>query len=393
LNIEGIINRFTVNPDGTLGDPELIYTLQDLSGTRNKRLSIGLAFDPSSTPKNLIAYVTHSTFTFLDGPDWDGKLTRLSGPNLQYAQDILINLPRSSKDHLTNSIAFGPDGALYFTQGSNSALGAPDKTWANRKEHLLSAALLRLDLSKLGSLPLDVKTKDGGGVYNPYAPNAPLTLYATGIRNAYDLVWHSNGALYVPNNGSAPGGNTPASVMGMLRPCGKKYNGPEIPALSKVRQNQKDLLYKVEKGGYYGHPNPLRGEYVLNGGNPTDSTDPAQADAYPVGTKPDANWRGYVFDFRYNKSANGIIEYKSNAFNGALKGKLIITRYTTNDIIALTPCMNSKNIRSSVESSSVEGFTGFVLPLDIVEDTTTGNIYVSEYGGGGINLLRPKTDL
>ena len=40
--------------------------------------------------------------------------------------------------------------------------------------------------------PLDVHTEDADP-YNPFAPGAPLTIYATGVRNAYDLVWHSNG--------------------------------------------------------------------------------------------------------------------------------------------------------------------------------------------------------
>jgi hypothetical protein len=64
----------------------------------------------------------------------------------------------------------------------------------------------------------------------------------------------------------------------------------------------------------------LRGEYVLNGGNPTSGTDKAQVSAYPVGTAPDVNWRGYAFDFQNNVSPNGAIEYKSSVFNGALKG-------------------------------------------------------------------------
>ncbi|MCU7547711.1 Ig-like domain-containing protein [Chitinophagaceae bacterium LB-8] len=391
LGIDGIISRFSVLGDGTLSDPELIYSLQDASGKRQQRLSIGLTFDPSSTANNLIAYVSNSTFVFQDGPDWDGKLTRLSGPKLENVQDLLIHLPRSYKDHLTNSLAFGPDGALYFPQGSNSALGEADKTWGFRKEHLLSATILRLDLKMLGKvLPLDVKTPEGGGTYNPYAPDAPLTIYATGIRNAYDLVWHSNGELYVPNNGSAPGGNTPASIAGARRPDGSLYKGPSIPSLAKVKQIEKDLLFRIHKGGYYGHPNPLRGEYVLNGGNPTDSTDPAQTDDYPVGTLPDANWQGFVFDFHNNKSPNGVIEYKSNAFGGALKGKLIIARYSTDDLITLSPCKVRKGILNFVEGSAIEGFSGLVMPLDLIEDTKTGNIYVSEYGTGGISLLRPK---
>ncbi|MEO6220852.1 MAG: Ig-like domain-containing protein [Ginsengibacter sp.] len=392
LSIDGMIKRFAVNNDGTLGTPDTLYSIQDAYGVRQQRLAIGFAFDPSATATNLVAWVTHSSFVFLSGPSWDGKLTRLSGNNLQNVQDVLVNLPRSAKDHLTNSVAFGPDGGLYFTQGSMSAMGRADNTWGNRNERLRSGAVLRLDIPKLGTLPLDVKTSDGAGIYNPYASNAPLTIYASGVRNAYDLVWHSNGSLYVPTNGSAAGGNTPASVAGTLRADGTNYSGPVIPSLTNVQQTQKDFLFRVVKGGYYGHPNPSRGEFVMNGGNPTTSIDPAQVNDYPVGTLPDANWRGYAFDFQNNKSPNGAIEYRSNKFNGALKGKLLVVRYSQNDdIIALTPGGANNDIVSSTEGAYVEGFSGFIDPLDLTEDTLTGNIYVSEYGGDGkIVLLRVR---
>ncbi|HLL42110.1 MAG TPA: Ig-like domain-containing protein, partial [Segetibacter sp.] len=295
LTIDGIIKRFSIKSDGTLSAPQLLYSLQNAYGTRTQRLAIGFAFDPSSTATNLIAWITHSTFVFEDAPDWDGKLSRLTGSNLHNVQDVLVNLPRSTKDHLTNSIAFGPDGALYFTQGSNTAMGSADNIWGLRDENLLSGSVLRLDVSKLKSFPLDVKTSDGGGTYSPYAPNAPLTIYASGTRNAYDLVWHSNGNLYIPTNGSAAGGNTPASVNGAVRPDKSSYNGPFVPGLSSVEQAEKDFLFRVVEGGYYGHPNPSRGEYVMNGGNPTSMIDPAEVSPYPVGTLPDANWRGYSF--------------------------------------------------------------------------------------------------
>jgi len=395
LTIDGIIKRFTINADGTLGTPQLLYSLQDKSGTRIQRLAIGFAFDPSATATNLVAWVTHSTYVFLNGPDMDGKLTKLSGPNLATVQDVLINLPRSKKDHLTNSIAFGPDKALYFSQASTSAMGRADQTWGYRNERLLSGAVLRLDVSKLGTLPLDVRTSETGGSYNPYNPNAPLTIYASGVRNAYDLVWHSNGSLYLPTNGSAAGGNTPASVTGTLRPNGTTYNGPSVPALTNVQQTQKDWLFRVVKGGYYGHPNPLRGEYVMNGGNPTSPIDPAQVKDYPLGTAPDANYRGYSYDFQTNASPNGAIEYKSNAFNGALKGKLLIVRYSQHDdIITLTPGGPNNDIISATEGYAIQGFSGFNDPLDLTEDVRNGNVYVSEYGGEGkIVLLKPKTTI
>lgn len=392
LSIDGIIRRFPVNKDGTLGKPELLYGLQDANGARHFRLALGFTFDPSATADHLVAWVTHDSYQLENGPDWDGKLSRLEGPNLEKVQDVLVGLPRSAKDHLTNSVVFGPDSALYFAQGSTTAMGKGDPTWQMREEHLLSGAILRLDIRKLNKLPINVRTPDAGGKYDPYAPGAPLTLFATGLRNAYDLLWHSNGQFYVPNNGSAAGGNIPAAVKGARTWNGKVYNGPEAPELIKVKQSQRDFLFRVVKGGYYGHPNPVRGEFIMNGGNPTEDADPAEVTAYPVGTRPDPNWRGFAFDFQNHKSPNGIIEYKGNTFGNALKGKIIVARYTTGDLIILTPGEKEKDIVSFTEGNAIAGFSGFVLPLDLTEDPATGNIYVSEYGTGCITLLKPGLD-
>ncbi|OLY93352.1 Ig-like domain-containing protein [Cnuella takakiae] len=392
LSIEGLIKRFSINPDGSLGAVEDLYGLQQAYGKKTERLAIGLTFDPKATADNLVAYITHSSFVLDNGPDWDGRISRLSGHDLGKVQDLVIHLPRSAKDHLTNSIAFGPDSALYIVQGSTSAMGKGDSTWNMREEHLLSGAVLRLDLKHLGKIPLDARTFDAGGPYNPFSPGAPLTLYATGFRNAYDLVWHTNGSLYVPVNGSSPGGNIPGAVAGVRSAMGKVYKGPEAPALFKVRQNQPDLLMRVEKGGYYGHPNPSRGEFIMNGGNPSDAVDPVEVSGYPVGTKPDPNWRGVAFNFLGHKSPNGIIEYKSNAFGGALKGKMIVARYTPGDLVILEPGSMNKDIVNFTEGNAIIGFSGFVLPLDLTEDPHTGNIYVSDYGTGGIYLLRAVTN-
>ena len=130
--------------------------------------------------------------------------------------------------------------------------------------------------------------------YDPYALNAPVQLYATGIRNSFDHVWHSNRKLYVTGNGSGAGGNSP----------GNATSHPPVPALIRGPE-ERDYLLSVVKGGYYGHPNPVRGEIVVNGGNPTDKVDPGEyvdrsgLKGYPVGVKPDPNYRGYVFDFGY----------------------------------------------------------------------------------------------
>lgn len=313
---------------------------------------------------------------------------------------------------------------LYFNQGSNSAAGAPDNAWGNRKERLLSAAALRLDLDLLpeDNWPLNAKTtmdpaainnvdvnsptlgstvgtftEDGqsfsdDGSYNPFYVNAPLTLFGTGIRNAYDLVWHSNGQLYIPTNGTAGGSNAPASIDDTRRPDGSFYdhdavsgNYPIIPA-SNNNNVQKDWLFRLNPAnplGYYGHPNPLRGEFVLNRG------DADVNNTVYNGVVADINYRGDAFDFENNKSPNGVIEYSSNAENGNLTGALLVVRYSGgSDIIALVPDGPNGDIGTFKEG--IPGFTGFGDPLDLVEDVTNGNIYVSDYGRSEIVLLRPN---
>jgi len=372
---DGRILRYKVAADGTLSAPSIIPTIQQVN--QGPRLITGLRFDPSSTPENLVLWVSHGAMALEKAPHWTGKISRLTGSSLSACQDVVIHLPRAYRDHLNNQLEFGPDGAIYFNQASMTAMGAPDRKWDMRKETPLTAAMLRLD-PRLITRTLDAKTADGGGTYDPKAPGAPLTVYASGIRVAFDLLFHSSGNLYVPINGSARGGNTPGSA------------DQTIPALRDV-STQPDLLLRVEKGGYYGHPNPARQEYVLNGGNPTPERDPVEVSEYPIGTAPPSNWHMPAYEFGKSVSPNGTIEYKSNTFAGALRGKLLITRYSGgDDVIVLTPGPNG-NIAESI--TGITGLTGFIDPLDIIEDPRTGNLYVAEFGGQKMTLLRPHEGL
>jgi hypothetical protein len=64
------------------------------------------------------------------------------------------------------------------------------------------------------------------GTYNPYATTSPLTIYASGVRNAFDLVWHSNGYLYVPTNGSNYDGTPPPRCPVRAAPTAPFTAGP-----------------------------------------------------------------------------------------------------------------------------------------------------------------------
>src|SRR4051812_21661474 len=360
---DGLIFRWPILADGTLGTPTEITTTRDAEGPR---YITGIAFAPASTASNLVLWVTHCAPGLTGAPDLTGKLTKLSGSNFQDRQDVIINLPRSARDHLTEQPVFGPDGAIYFCQGSNSSLGAPDVPWGNRTEHLLNASILRLDPSKVGSSPVDALTKDVGGTYDPFAANAPLTIYAEGVRNAYDMVWANvNGTwqLYAPGNGSAVGGNAPA--------------GGGAPALTNVPTPETDYLFHIVQGGYYGHPNPEQGHFVVNGGNPTAGLDPYEVPEYPVGTQPDPAWIPAILDMGQHESPDGVIQYQGNAFNGALNGKLLICRESGGDDVVAVGLSADGSTATSYQPG-IPGLAGFADPLDLCEDPQTGNVYVAE---------------
>lgn len=413
--LDGSLRRWNISSNGSLTDEQIF---NDKNSQLKGRAIIGIAFNPN-IPDDLYLWTSNNDPVPAPGSgqvanDFSGKVSKLSlsGTNFEgIIDDFVVGLPRATRDHLSNSLVYGPDNRLYMTQGSNSAMGAPDNAWGNRPERLLSAAVLRIDQYQFETRPaggFNVQSEDytlesgpnAGkkvtnlqGNYNPndskWGGNAPVKIFASGIRNAYDLVWHSNGNLYVPANGSAAGGNTPDNP-----------NTSANEALTNVA-TQNDYLFKISSGGggYYGHPNPKRGQYILNGGNPTSGEDTAEVikpfadspyNGYSVGTQPDPNYKGIAYDFGRNRSPNGVIEYKSNKFGGALKGKLLVTEYSGgDDILALTPDSSGNIPRGSATKLA----TGFTDPLDIIEDTkkNLGNLYVAELlnngAAGRITLL------
>ncbi|WP_211489793.1 malectin domain-containing carbohydrate-binding protein [Georgenia thermotolerans] len=427
--------RMTVADDGTLSNIENL-------GYQGRAM-IGLVFDRDATADDLRLWVT-STSANIGGEtqEWISGISLLTGANLGTERKVFEGLPRSLSDHLTNSIAYGPDGRLYFLQGSNQAAGDLDNSWGQRGEKLLTAATLVFDQDHpqvqaaiSGGASINVKTADGG-TYDPFAAGAPLQIYATGIRNAYDLVWHSNGRLYVPTNGTAGGANSPgvtanadgtftrtaaAGIPGYStvngkdytnaclnrRIDGKPYTGGTVPPIAN-HPTQRDHLYMVEEHGFYGHPNPERCEWVLHEGN--DPANPPVAAGqggtkYPSGVKADPNYRGIAYDLEFNKSPNGALEYQSETFGGQLKGRLLVTRFSNNnDLLFLQPDTVSGEILGSqssvgltgVPNSTMTGVDGFNDPLEVVEDPRTGNLYVNQYNRGGSDqklfLLRVPED-
>jgi hypothetical protein len=400
---DGRIFRFDLDTDGNPTSTKVSRVIVDLH--HGPRMIMGIAFDPTSPPDAPTLWISHGQMKPFErgeikgADDWTGAISTVSGADLDLARDIVVGLPRAFKDHLNFQPAFGPDGALYFTQGSHTSIGEPDAKWGMRPERLLTAAVLRLDPTKLpAQLPIDVRTEplapsdrsntgksNATSLYDPTSPDAPLTIYATGVRSAFDLLWHRSGRLYSAVNGTAPGGNLPA------RPASEGL--PALPVVRDLDYTTDDTLIQITPGSYHGHPNPLRREFIAHAGNPSPGFDPYGVPGYPDFTMSEPTYRMPVLSFGKNVSPNGLIEFRSDAgnappaFGGALEGAIIVARYSGgDDLVALRVDASGEVVDMIV---GIEGFRGFVDPLDLTIDPTNGRIYVAEFGGSGLSLLKP----
>ncbi|MEL6496763.1 MAG: Ig-like domain-containing protein [Cyanobacteria bacterium J06623_7] len=140
-SLTGDIYRWEISTNGSLSNRQTFSRL-------NHRTVVGMVFDPDD-PNVLWLSHNENIYDTVTADNFTGKVSRLRLNNgaefTGTVEDYVTGLPRSSKRHFSNSLEFGPDGALYLSQGSNSATGAPDATWDYRPETLLTASILRID--------------------------------------------------------------------------------------------------------------------------------------------------------------------------------------------------------------------------------------------------------
>lgn len=375
----GIVYRLRINPRTGLSNiKERLLTLP------GQRKILGLAFDPEATATNPVAWITHDERKAenVDVGTFSGIVSQLdvSGSAATETQYI-VGLP--SGWHPLNGCAFGPDKRLYISVGSMNRLGHDPV----RPETPLSSAVVVADVRSPNfngdRLPLNVQTTAPVN-YEPLATNAPLKLYATGFREMYRLCWHSNGNLYggVNQNDGTGRADTPSA--------------PGVPSLRSVFPDE-DLVRIVE-GGYYGHPNPSRKQYVLLGGNPTAHIDPWEVPEYPLGVQPDPafNPANLIFNLKSinGTSADGCAEY---TLAGPLKGRLLICLFEGTHTIHTFAFNSSGTAVTDHQPLVDEGNNSlqFTQPLDLTVHPT-GRIYVADFGqwstfggGGAIWVLNP----
>ncbi len=332
---------------------------------------VDLLFDPEASAQNLTAWISYGRY----GQQFGGAIARIQmqpfGSNKQAAkQDIIVGLPHDKLlHHQPNGMAFGPNGRLYQTIGGVTTLGGTPN-WG-MKETPLTAAVIVADVRHKhfsgGRIPCNVQTS-APTRYDPNRKNAPVRIFATGFRNAYALCWHSSGHLFTATNQNSIG-HVPKTPADPVR---------KIPA---INASPDEMLYRVIEGKYYGHPNPARHEFVLNGGNPTDKYDPFEVAEYPAGTPPHPKFDpSLIYNLRPGggHSANGIDEYPAD---GPLKGRLLIAYFSGAKTIQTFAIDRPGHIRHEHALMDRKGNPHrFAGALDVAVHPKTGRVYIADFG-------------
>lgn len=361
----GTIHALTFDSEMNLVDDQEIESLVNDVGPR---LTLGITISPDSTPTNVELWVAHSSPSVDNGEVNSGMVSRLSGTGFSSVAHVITGLPRAIANHSINSIHFGTDNRLYIAIGGNTGAGAPNQAnteFGERAEQPLSAAILVADVNA----PLFDGTCDN--VQNMYGPPpCDVVTYATGLRNSYDFVFHSNGKLYATDNGLGVTGTYPPQpepVCTGFADTASYQNGGHNPG------PQPDLLLLIEEGRYYGHPNPYRDECVFKDGS-------------YQGVSPLPNWEPPLYEIGEHTSSNGIIEYNGadGCIGDYLNGQLLITNYSIGDDIF--------RVRLNGAGDAVlEGeplITGFNDPLPLTKNPN-GTLFVGQFGGNKLTSLLP----
>ena len=352
----------------------------------DQRLVTGILV--TGTPGRPVVYVTSSDPRFGRGVSGNdepvdtnsGVISQLVRTHSGWQRsDLVRGLPRSNADHAPNGMALSRDGTtLYIAQGGNTNLGAPAAAFGKVPEYALSAAILSVDLLGAGDRTYDLPTLDDPdrpGIRDesdPFGGNrglnqaravagGPVQVFASGLRNPYDILISQAGLMYTIQNGANPNMGAPP----LEGRAGRCTNDPHEGGLREV-----DTLHLVRENGYYGHPNPTRAE--------CDRVPPREREALTT----------------FPASTNGLSEYLATNLDGSLLGDVIAVALDGNVYRLELDAAGQRVLRKEV-------LARLGSPLDVTAQgdgaVFPGTVWIAQYGeyGGGagesrITVLEPR---
>jgi hypothetical protein len=320
-----------------------------------------------------------------------GVLSRLRRQGAGWQRtDLVRGLPRSKENHAGNGLVLDTARSrLFLAQGGNTNNGAPSKHFGFTAEYALSGAILSIDLAAIGDRTYDLPTLDdparpgsaddgdpfGGanGANQARSVEAgPVTVYAAGFRNPYDVVVTGTGRVYTIDNGANPGwGDAPI-------PSGGRCTNEPRPGGAR----QDDTFHYIRAAGYYGgHPNPTRANpaNVFAGQSPVPDANPTECAVQPE--KESAALTTFP------ASTNGLVEYRSGVFDGKLAGDLLAASFD-NRIYRLHLRPDGHLARKEILFDDVGQ-----APLDVTArgdgEAFAGTIWVGDVVDGSITVFEP----
>ncbi|MEQ9626250.1 malectin domain-containing carbohydrate-binding protein, partial [Coleofasciculus chthonoplastes] len=345
-------------------------TVSSIAGLSNSNI-LGIAFnpfdDPADSPK---IYVAHSELFAHNGGQgpvtefspYNGQVSILEGANFSTVTPLITGLPVSNHDHGINGLAFDNHGDLLIAVGGNTNAGVPDNNIGGLPESPLSGAILKAKITdpnfngtveyeltpgETAPSGFDANDQVYGEIVNVVS-GVDVSVFASGQRNPFDIVWTTENRLYGTDNGAnassafgaaSTGANTEKSITG-----------------------QPDEINLLVEGNYYGHANRNQGrfdprQYVWY--SPNDTTGDFTP---PLGTVA--------------SSTNGISEYRATTFLGQMQGNLLAQKWNGtvyNASIAADGSFESLETIINVPTALdvLHGPGGAILGIDFTDDQIT----------------------
>lgn len=309
------------------------------------------------------------------------KLTRTGGTWNKL--DLVRGLPRSEENHVSNGLVL-VDNKIYLNVGGHTNQGVPSNNFAELSEYALSSATLVIDLAAIGNTTYDLPTLNGpADQYDPFGGHdglnqaklvagGPVQIFATGLRNAYDIVYSESGKFYVWDNG--PNNS-----------WGGSPNNTCLNTIDNGGSNYPDGLHLISQGYYAGHPNPTRG----NKANTFGGQSPIEVDANPEECTYKVPGNGDGALTTNTESTNGMVEYTASNFSNSMKGNLIAAAFGKK--IYRVELANNGTV---VQSKSLLKENLGTVPLDVTaqgdNDIFPGTIWVVDNIAKTITVLEPS---
>ena len=337
----------------------LTHTVKKECSTEIGGQILGVSFSPADTAAQPTLLVSVGD---LKSGKWNaGRVVALKslatgcfGP----PKDLVTGLPvQINHDHSIGRPAFMQNGDMLLPVGGITNAGIKHPQSGNVDESPLSGAVVHVALSK-GSAFNGKVTYSTNNPASAKQTGGDVSVWAAGIRNGLNVERHGVSGTYwiLDNGGNAGFGHISVT-------CNQDVG-------FKGKGNSDDWLYKLTKGGYYGHPNRNRGK-----------TDQRQC----TYRKPKEVAPGYTQPLaKFQASTNGLATQHTNVFGGSVKGNLYMSKFSTGgDGVVHTATVSATGKLGPVKV--VKSWSGLSIAI-----TPFGSLYMPRVRQGKVVVLAAK---